>query len=99
MSIEFSTVVLTLVVGALVFAGVYWYGRKHGWDYGRLPAVVAALVEEAERTLPGETGKEKLAWVMDRCERAGVTKWVSRAVLGVVIEWAVWRLKRGKVSV
>ena len=63
------------------------------WQFNDLRTVVAMLVEEAEQTMPGDTGEEKLAWVMAQADTVGITKYIPAAVLSAMIESTVYRLK------
>ena len=82
-------VVGSFVIGVLLR---HWVNGKR-WEFGDLRTVVAMLVEEAEQTMPGETGEEKLEWVLERCDKIGLTKWIPEGVLSAMIESAVYRLK------
>jgi len=73
-----------------------WLKRANDgqWNYDQLREIVVMLVEEAQQTMPGVVGEDKLAWVLGRCEEIGVTKWIPAPVLSAIIESAVWRVKR-----
>lgn len=63
------------------------------WQFGDLRTVVAMLVAEAEQTMPGVVGEDKLAWVLGQCDRIGLTRFISEEVLSAMIESAVFWLK------
>ena len=88
--------VVAFIVAFVVVVVVVTLARRNGVSLAELRTIVAMLVEEAEQTMPGDSGEEKLGFVLMQCERLGVTKWIPAVVLSAAIESAVWRLKRGQ---
>lgn len=90
--------VLWAILALAVIVCLRWLADRSGWKFDELRTIVAMLVEEAEQTMPGESGEEKLGWVLLQCDGLGVTKWIPRAVLSAMIESTVYRLKQGRVG-
>lgn len=88
---------LILIVAFAGLGALLWLKRANDgqWSFDQLREIVVMLVHEAEQTMPGVVGEDKLAWVIERCEEIGVTKWIPAPVLSAIIESAVLRLKRG----
>lgn len=62
------------------------------WSWAELRHLVIALVLEAEQTMQGDSGEEKLSWVLNRAEEIGVTRLLPIPVLSAFVESTVYRI-------
>lgn len=81
------------VIGLFVLAGVLLLLGRSGMKFGQVREIVAELVAAAEQLLPGQSGEEKLSWVIAQADEHGLTKYVTPSLLRMMIEAAVLRLK------
>lgn len=67
-------------------------GGLTAWNQTELRHLVEALVLEAEQTMPGDSGEEKLSWVLGQADEIGLTRLIPTPVLSALIESAVYRI-------
>ena len=73
-------------------------GGLSAWNQTELRHLVEALVLEAEQTMPGDSGEEKLSWVLSQADELGLTRLIPRAVLSALIESTVYRLRHPQAT-
>lgn len=90
---SFDYFVVELAVIALVVS-MWPRGGLAAWRLADLRQLVQMLVLEAEQTMPGETGEEKLSWVLGQADEIGLTRFIPEQVLSAIIESTVYRIRQ-----
>lgn len=89
------------VVGIAIIALVVSLWPRGGlaaWRQADMRQLVQMLVLEAEQTMPGDTGEEKLSWVLDRADEIGITRFIPQPVLSAIIESTVYRIRHEQTT-
>lgn len=90
---SFDYFMVGLAVIALVVS-MWPRGGLAAWRLADLCQLVQMLVLEAEQTMPGETGEEKLSWVLGQADEIGLTRFIPEQVLSAIIESTVYRIRQ-----
>lgn len=85
------------VLGVAFLIALLWLASQ--WMHGRhslqeIREVVGTLVEAAEQMMPGETGEDKLSYVLAKADELGLTKYVHPTLLRAMIESSVYWLSQ-----
>ena len=89
------------LVGLVILAlavNLWPRGGLAAWRQADLRQLVQMLVLEAEQTMPGDTGEDKLSWVLSRADEIGLTRCIPEQVLSAIIESTVYRIRHEQTS-